>query len=190
MLKILWRNTLIHMRRRSRSLGWQQSQHSPAALFSLEATPQHQRGYHLLGEAKCSCCRLKGAQSPGQKDRHRAELPRADPLGHEGMWSDGLRKGCPPNISILAADGCVLPAGLHIHVIEGRLPYHVVCPCELYSISRLQGWSMRADPTPKCLARPREPCFCRPSPLVTSGRGIVATPRPTHKPIAPFRDTQ
>lgn len=42
---------------------------SVPALFSLAATPQHQRGYCLLGTAKCSFCRLKWAHSPGQKDR-------------------------------------------------------------------------------------------------------------------------
>lgn len=95
------------------------------------------------------------------------EESRADPFGHQGMWSDGLKKRCPPNISVLAANSRVLPAGLHVHVIEGRLPYHVVCPCKLDSISRLQGWNIWTDPKPKCLTRPREPCFLSSS-LITS----------------------
>lgn len=111
------------------------------------------------------------------------ELPKADPVGHEGVWSDGLRKGFPPNISVLAANSRVLPAGLHIHVIEGRLPYHVVCPCKLYSISRLQGWSTWADPKPKRLTRPRDACFLLSLPLIISGRGLVETPTTTHCPI-------
>lgn len=87
------------------------------------------------------------------------ELPKADPLGHEGVWSDGLRKGFPPNISVLAANSRVLPAGLHIHVIECRLPYHVMCPCKLYSISRLQRWSTWADPSPNASPGPEIPAF-------------------------------
>lgn len=48
------------MSRNSWSLGGQHSQRSPPVLFSLKATPQHQRGRHLLGEAKSSFCGLKG----------------------------------------------------------------------------------------------------------------------------------
>ena len=44
------------------------------------------------------------------------------------------------------------------------------------------------EPTPKCLTRPQEPCFCFPSPLVTSGRGMVVTPPLIPKPTVPFRD--
>lgn len=123
-----------------------------------------------------------GLKSWTKKTDMGTQLPRAIPLGHEGMQSDGLRKGFPPNISVLAANGRVLPAGLHIHVIEGRLPYHVVCPCKLYSISRLQGWSTWVDPKPKCHTRPRKPCFLLSSPLVTPGRGLVETPTTTRCP--------
>lgn len=103
------------------------------------------------------------------------ELSRvADPLEHERIWSDSLRRGCPPNISVLAADGRVLPAGLHIHVIEGCLPYHMVCPCKVYSISRLQRWSMWAVPYPNASPDPRSPAFTSlhlpvPSPSVRCG---------------------
>lgn len=165
------------MSRNSWSLGGQHSQRSPPILFSLEATPQHQTGRHLLGEAKSSFCGLKG-QSPGQEDRH----PRADALRPEGEWSDGLRKGCPPNIPILAADGCVLPAGLHIHVVEGRLPHHVVCPRKLHSISRLQGWRPQAQMPHQAqgalLLLPLTSCDLR------EGNGSDPTPHPqTHCPI-------
>lgn len=113
------------------------------------------------------------------------EESRADPFGHQGMWSDGLKKRCPPNISVLAANSRVLPAGLHVHVIEGRLPYHVVCPCKLDSISRLQGWNIWTDPKPKCLTRPREPCFLSSS-LITSGPGMGETPSTL---TVPFKET-
>lgn len=160
MLKILEKQTLSF----TRGGGHNQAclSGSNTSLFSLESTPQHQRGYHLLGEESTHSVGSRGHKVLDKKTAMGTELPRADPLRHEGMWSGGLRKGCPPDISILAADGRVLPAGLHIHVIEGRLPYHVVCPSKLHSISRLQGWSTRADPAPKCLTAPREPCFCLP----------------------------
>lgn len=97
-----------------------------------------------MGKAKCSFYRLKGYKVLDKKTEMGRQLLKADPSGHmggghKGRWLDGLRRGRPPNISVLAADGRVLPAGLHIHIIEGRLPYHMVRPCKLYSISGLKG---------------------------------------------------
>lgn len=105
------------------------------------------------------------------------EVPRADPLGHQGTRSDGLKRGCPPNISVLAANSRVLPAGLHIHVIEGRLPYHVVCPCKLYSISRLQGRSIWTHPSPN--VSPGQRALL--SPLFTSCNLRYRNGRHTHR---------
>lgn len=153
------------------SLGGQHSQRSPPALFPLEATPKaNTKGHHLLGEAKSSFCGLKGYKVLDKKIDTRELTP------------SGLRKGCPPNIPVLAADGCVLPAGLHVHVVEGRLPHHVVCPRKLHSISRLQRWKAHAQMPHQApgalLLLPLTSCDLR------EGNGSDPTPLPqTHCPI-------